>query len=186
REALPAISQTGLKGGILYYDGQFDDARFAISLLRTLFDLGGAAVNYIPVTGLLKRNGTVSGVIAEDSESGSRFEVAAKAVINATGVFADNLRRLDEPLTNPSVTVSQGTHMVLPRSFLPGDTALMVPRTSDGRVLFAIPWHDRMLVGTTDEPVPQAEIEPEAMPEERRFLLGHIERFLGRKPEPNE
>src|SRR5581483_12099126 len=106
REALPAISQTGLKGGILYYDGQFDDARFAISLLRTLFDLGGAAVNYIPVTGLLKRNGTVSGVIAEDSESGSRFEVAAKAVINATGVFADNLRRLDDPLTNPSVTVS--------------------------------------------------------------------------------
>jgi glycerol-3-phosphate dehydrogenase len=183
RESLPAIRKPGLKGGILYYDGQFDDARYAIALLRTLFDLGGLGLNYVAVRGLLKRSGRVSGVVVEDSESGSQFEVRAKVVINATGVFADDLRRMDEPQTPPAVTISQGTHIVLPRSFLPGESALMIPRTSDGRVLFAIPWHDRVLVGTTDDPAPQAELEPRAMPEERRFLLTHIERFLGRRPE---
>jgi glycerol-3-phosphate dehydrogenase len=186
RESLPTLRKAGLKGGILYYDGQFDDARYAIALLRTLFDLGGVALNYARVTGLLKRGNRVRGVVAEDTELGSRFEIPAKVVINATGVFADDLRRLDEPQTSPVVMVSQGTHVVLPRSFLPGESALMIPRTSDGRVLFAIPWHDRVLVGTTDDPVRQAEIEPRAMPDERRFLWAHIERFLGRRPEPAE
>ncbi|MGA8026417.1 MAG: glycerol-3-phosphate dehydrogenase/oxidase [Bryobacteraceae bacterium] len=186
RGALPTLRQSGLKGGILYYDGQFDDSRFAIALLRTLFDLGGTAVNYTPVIGFMKRNGTIAGVVAEDCESGSQFEAPAKIVINATGVFSDSLRRLDEPRDAPIVTVSQGTHIILPRSFLPGHTALMVPRTSDGRVLFAIPWHDRVLVGTTDEPVERAEMEPRAMPEERRFLLEHVEYYLGRKPQTNE
>ncbi len=186
REALPTIRGKGLKGGILYYDGQFDDARFAIALLRTLLDLGGAALNYAPVTRLLKRNGLVSGVIAEDSETGAQIECDAKIVINATGVFSDALRRMDDPQTPPIVRVSQGTHIVLARSFLPGESALMVPRTSDGRVLFAVPWHDRVIVGTTDDPVQRPEFEPMAMPAERQFLLDHTERFLGRKPEPHE
>jgi glycerol-3-phosphate dehydrogenase len=186
RESLPTLRKTGLKGGILYYDGQFDDARYAIALLRTLFDLGGVALNYARVTGLLKRGDRVRGVVAEAIKLGSQFEIPAKIVINATGVFADELRRVDEPQTSPVVTVSQGTHVILPRSFLPGDSALMIPRTSDGRVLFAIPWHDRVLVGTTDDPVRQAEIEPRAMPDERRFLRAHIERFLGRRPEAAE
>lgn len=185
-EALPTLRPTGLKGGILYYDGQFDDARFAIALLRTLVDLGGTALNYAPVRGLLKRAGSVRGVIAEDSETGARFEAAAKVVINATGIFADNLRRMDEPQATPAVTTSQGTHLVLPRSFLPGDAAMMIPRTADGRVLFAIPWHNRVLVGTTDDPVERPEFEPRALPEERQFLLAHIERFLGRKPQASE
>ncbi len=186
RAMLPTVRTRGLKGGILYYDGQFDDARFAIALLRTFFDLGGVAVNYAPVSGLLKRNGAVTGVTAEDRESGAPFEVTAKAIINATGVFADSIRQLDEPGAAPVVTVSQGTHIVLPRSFLPGDSALMIPRTTDGRVLFAIPWHNCVLVGTTDDPVHRSEIEPQAMSGEREFLLSHVERFLGRRPAGGE
>jgi glycerol-3-phosphate dehydrogenase len=183
RELLPMIRHTGLKGGVLYYDGQFDDARYAITLLRTLFDLGGVAINYARVTGLLKRRNRVSGVAVQDTERGSQFEVPAKLVINAAGIFADELRRMDEPQTSPVVAVSQGTHLVLARSFLPGESALMIPRTSDGRVLFAIPWHDRVLVGTTDDPTPRPELEPRAMPDERHFLLSSVERFFGRRPD---
>jgi glycerol-3-phosphate dehydrogenase len=185
-ERLPTIRHAGLKGGVLYYDGQFDDARYAITLLRTLFDLGGVAVNYARVTGLLKRQGRVTGVAVQDTEQGSQFEVPAKVVINAAGIFADEVRRMDEPQIPAVIAVSQGTHLVLPRSFLPGESALMIPRTSDGRVLFAIPWHDRVLVGTTDDPTTQPEIEPRAMPDERRFLLSSVERFLGQRPEAAE
>jgi glycerol-3-phosphate dehydrogenase len=183
---LPTIKSQGLEGGILYYDGQFDDARYAIALLRTLFDEGGIAINYAPVTGLIKRDGTICGVIAEDSESGASFECRAKVVINATGIFSDDLRRMDEPASSKILSVSQGSHVVLPREFLPGNSALMIPRTSDGRVLFAIPWHDRVLVGTTDDPVRLPEYEPRAMEDERRFLIDHVERFLGRRPMPAE
>jgi glycerol-3-phosphate dehydrogenase len=185
-EVLPTLRREKLKGGILYYDGQFDDARFAITLLRTVFDAGGTALNYARVTGLLKRNGAVSGVTAEDSETGERFECAARVVINATGIFSDDLRRMDEPQTRKIVTVSQGSHVVLPREFLPGESALMIPRTSDGRVLFAIPWHEHVVVGTTDDPVPEANYEPRAMLEERQFLVEHIGKFLGRRPAPAE
>ncbi len=185
QRALPGVRSSGLKGGIAYFDGQFDDARFAIALLRTLFELGGVALNYAPVTALLKRNGRVRGVEARDEETGAQLEIAAKVVINATGVFADSLRRMDDAQAATVIQPSQGTHLVLPRSFLPGEAALMIPRTSDGRVLFAIPWHDRVLVGTTDESVPAAAIEPRALPLERNFLLTHLERYLGR-PKPEE
>lgn len=181
-EALPNIRSSGLRGGIVYYDGQFDDARFAIALLRTFLDLGGVALNYVRVTGLLKHNGRVCGVAAEEVESGARFEVTGKLVINATGIFGDDLRRMDESEAKPMLAVSQGTHLVLPRHFLPGNAALMIPKTSDDRVLFAIPWHDRVVVGTTDNPVPRPAYEPQAMREERNFLLANIERFLGTKP----
>jgi glycerol-3-phosphate dehydrogenase len=184
--ALPTVRQQGLKGGILYYDGQFDDARFAITLLRTLFDEGGTALNYARVTGLLKNNGMVSGVIAENRETGERFDCPAKAVINATGIFSDELRQMDSPQANKILTVSQGSHLVLPREFLPSDSGLMIPRTSDGRVLFAIPWHGRVVVGTTDDPVPEPAYEPRAMPDERAFLLEHVGRYLGRRPSPHE
>jgi glycerol-3-phosphate dehydrogenase len=179
---LPTIKGDGLEGGIMYYDGQFDDARYAIALMRTLFDQGGVALNYAPVTGLLKRDGAVCGVAAEDNETCTKFECRAKVVINATGIFSDDLRRMDEPASSKILAVSQGSHIVLPREFLPGQSALMIPRTSDGRVLFAIPWHDRVLVGTTDDPVAEAEYEPRAMENERTFLIDHIERYLGRRP----
>jgi len=185
-DALPNLQPRDLQGGILYYDGQFDDARFAIALLRTLFDQGGLALNYAPVTRLLKTNGRVSGVNAEDAETGEMLELSAKVVINATGIFSDAIRQLDDPAAPAMVTASQGTHVVLPASFLPGDSALMIPRTADGRVLFAIPWHDRVLVGTTDDPVPQPEIEPRSMAQEREFLKAHIQRFLARRPEPHD
>jgi glycerol-3-phosphate dehydrogenase len=183
---LPTLNSQGLEGGILYYDGQFDDARFAVTLLRTLFDEDGLALNYGRVTGLLKQADVISGAIAEDGETGERLECRAKVVINATGIFSDDLRRMDEPASSKILAVSQGSHVVLPREFLPGNSALMIPRTSDGRVLFAIPWHDRVVVGTTDDPVPQAEYEPRAMEDERRFLIDHVERFLGRRPAATE
>ena len=179
--ALPGLQQRRLKGGILYYDGQFDDARFAIALLRTLFDAGGLALNYAPVTRLLKSDGNVCGAGAEDAESGQPLELSAKVVINATGVFSDSIRRMDDPAAPAMVAASQGTHFVLPRSFLPGDAALMIPRTADARVLFAIPWHSRVLVGTTDDPVPHPEIEPRSTAQEREFLKWHIEHYLNRR-----
>src|SRR5689334_12643728 len=184
--ALPTIDRKSLRGGILYYDGQFDDARFAITLLRTFLDEGGTALNYARVIGLLKSNGTVSGVVAEDRETGERFDCVAKTVINATGIFSDELRQMDSPDAKKVLAVSQGSHIVLPRDYLPSDSALMVPRTSDGRVLFAIPWHDRVVIGTTDDPVPQPAYEPVAMPDERAFLLEHVERYLGRRPAPGD
>jgi glycerol-3-phosphate dehydrogenase len=185
-DLLPSIRRNALKGGILYQDGQFDDARYAIALLRTFVDLGGVPLNYAPVTALLKRGGTVSGVMVRDGETGAAFECRAKAVINATGIFSDAVRRMDDSGTKPVIAVSQGSHVVLPREFLPGEAAMMIPRTSDGRVLFAIPWHDAIVVGTTDDPVPEAMYEPRAMPEERAFLIGHIERFLGRRPREDD
>jgi len=184
RSALPTLRPHALKGGILYYDGQFDDARFAITLLRTLFDLGGLALNYTPVTRLLKSHGRLCGLAATDSETGNALELSAKVVINATGIFSDLIRQMDDPFAPPMVTASQGTHFVLPPSFLPSDAALMIPRTADGRVLFAIPWHHRVLVGTTDDPVPQPAIEPRSTTQEREFLRTHIERFLGRRLDP--
>lgn len=185
-QALPTVRRSGLKGGIRYYDGQFDDARFAISLWRTLFDLEGVAVNYARVVNLLKRNGVVCGVAVKDVETGATFECNAKVVINATGIFSDSLRCIDDPQVKPIIAVSQGTHFVLPREFLPGGSALMIPKTSDGRVLFAIPWHDRVVVGTTDDPVPKPEYDPHSMSDERKFLLAHIERFLGRRPQEGD
>ncbi len=181
-EALPGVRSDGLHGGILYYDGQFDDARFAIALLRTFLDLGGTALNYAPVEQLIKRHGQVQGVIARDTETGAQIEAVGKIVVNATGIFSDELRHMDEPQAKPMLTVSQGTHFVLPRRFLPGDAALMIPKTSDGRVLFAIPWHDHVVIGTTDNPVPRPDYEPRALAEERAFLAANIERFLGAKP----
>ena len=183
---LPTVKSAGLSGGVLYYDGQFDDARYAITLMRTLFDQGGVGLNYARVTGLIKQNETICGVTAMDTETGAGFECRAKVVINATGIFSDDLRHMDEPSASKILTVSQGSHVVLPREFLPGNSALMIPRTSDGRVLFAIPWHDSVVVGTTDDPVPRADYEPRAMPDERNFLIDHIERFLGRRPTPEQ
>jgi glycerol-3-phosphate dehydrogenase len=184
--ALPTVRDDGLKGGVLYYDGQFDDARLAITLLRTLFDLGGTALNYAPVTALLKTAGRVQGVIAADTETGTIIEAAAQVVINATGVFADAVRQMDEPGAAAVVTASQGSHVVLDREFFPANSAMMIPRTSDGRVLFAIPWHTSVVVGTTDDPVPEPALEPHAMRDEQTFLMTHIERFLGRRPEARE
>ncbi len=185
-EKLPGIESAGLRGGILYHDGQFDDARYAIALLRTLEDLGGIAINYVEATGLIERGGGIVGIQARDCEEGAVFDVQAKAVINACGVHAEDTIALDGRPRGPILAVSQGSHFVLPRSFLPGDTALMIPRTADGRVLFAIPWHSALVVGTTDVPVESKSAEPRALPEEKKFLRDHIARYFGRAPRPEE
>ncbi|HEY4354989.1 MAG TPA: glycerol-3-phosphate dehydrogenase/oxidase [Acidobacteriaceae bacterium] len=179
-ERLPTVRREGLKGGILYRDGQFDDARYAIALMRTLEDLGGVALNYAEVLGLLKRNGSLEGVRVRDCESGNEFEVLARVVINATGAFSDGVLHMDGSHSGTALALSQGTHFVLPKGFMPGADALMIPKTEDGRVLFAIPWHEEVVVGTTDESVPEASSHPHAMPKETEFLAGHIQKYLGR------
>jgi glycerol-3-phosphate dehydrogenase len=187
REALrlaPTLEPQGLKGGVVYYDGQFDDARMAVALLRTFLDLGGTALNYAPATGLEKRGGRVVGVVARDAESGQELRLPAQVVVNATGVYADELRRMDDPDARPMVAPSQGIHIVLDRSFLPGDTAVMIPRTDDGRVLFAVPWHGRVVVGTTDTAVPTAELEPRPLAEDVEFKLSHTARYFAKDPTP--
>lgn len=181
-QQLPGINSQGLRGGIQYFDGQFDDARLAITLVQTIQDQGGVALNYFRVRELVKEQGRVCGVIAEDVETGNSYELRAKVVINATGIFTDEVRKLDEAACRPMLAVSQGVHLVLDASFLSHDTALMVPKTDDGRVLFAIPWHGRLLLGTTDTPRPLAELEPRALEEEIAYLLDYGTRYLARKP----
>lgn len=186
---LPTVEPAGLRGGVVYHDAQFDDARLAVALARTLDDLGGVPVNAVRVVGLLKASGPhglIAGVTARDEESGETFAVPARVVINATGVFADAVRRLDEPGVEPLLAPSQGVHLVLDRSFLPGDSAILVPHTDDGRVLFAVPWLGRVVVGTTDTPVATAALEPRPLPQEIEFLLGHAGRYLTGHPRASD
>ena len=183
---LPGIASRGLRGGVLYHDGQFDDSRYIVALLRTFQELGGTAINYVEATGLLHRNGKIVGVQARDSESDTLFELRSKVVVNATGVFSEDVLAMDGMARGSLLAMSQGTHFVLPHSFLPGSAALMVPKTADGRVLFAIPWHGATLVGTTDEAVDHASSEPRSLRSERSFLFEHIDRYFGRKPKPEE
>jgi len=181
--AVPTVAPAGLRGGIVYHDGQFDDARLAISLARTLVDLGGIALNYCQVTRFLKTAGITSGVVAHDHESGREYQLQAKVVINATGVFTDTVRLLDDSAAVAVITPSQGIHLVLDQSFLPGNSAIMVPHTDDGRVLFAIPWLDRVLVGTTETAVVDIAAEPCPGADEIDFLLEHVGRYLVSRPE---
>ncbi|MFH0909133.1 MAG: glycerol-3-phosphate dehydrogenase/oxidase [bacterium] len=183
---IPTIEPDGLRGGVIYHDAQFDDARLAINLAQTLCDLGGTAANYVQVRGLLKTDGPVRGVTARDVESGADLDVRARCVINATGVFVDAVRRMDEPGAVAMVAPSQGIHLVLDRSFLPGNSAIMVPHTDDGRVLFAVPWLDRVMIGTTDTPVAEATLDPVPLAEEVAFLFRHAARYLTRDPAPRD
>jgi glycerol-3-phosphate dehydrogenase len=179
---IPTLEPDGLRGGIIYYDGQFDDARLSICLAQTAADLSAILLNYTPVVALRKHHELVRGVLARDLETGAEHELSARVVVNATGVFTDTIRNLDEPYSAPIIAPSQGVHIVLKRSFLPGDSAIMVPRTDDGRVLFAIPWHGRALIGTTDTTVSRTELEPRPFDHEIDFLLEHAARYLHKDP----
>lgn len=182
-EALPGIKTDGLLGGVLYHDGQFDDSRLAINLVQSIVEKGGCAINYTKVTGLLKTStGQLCGVTVVDEESGKAYEVKGKAVVNATGVFVDDILHMDNQKAPKSICVSQGVHLVLDKSFYPSDHALMIPETSDGRVLFAVPWHDKVVVGTTDTPVEEASLEPTALEKEIRFILDTAAAYLSKRP----
>jgi glycerol-3-phosphate dehydrogenase len=171
-ERLPTIKTEGLRGGVIYYDGQFDDSRLLINLVATAYDQGATLLNYAPVTALTQDGeGFVNGVRFSDAETGEGFEIQARVVINATGPFTDSVRRLAEPSAQPIIAPSQGIHLVFDRSFLAGDSAIMVPHTSDGRVMFAIPWHGHTLVGTTDTPIAEPALEPIAQEQEIEFIL---------------
>lgn len=178
RRLLPTVKSAGLRGGVLYFDGQFDDARLALALARTAEAKGAVVVNYARVERLLKTDGRLAGAVVVDQETGRPLTVKARAVLNATGIFTDEIRRLDDPAIDPMLAFSSGVHLTLDRSFLPGDEALMIPQTNDGRVLFAVPWQDHVIIGTTDEPRTTAELEPRPLESEVRFLLEHANDYL--------
>ncbi len=181
--AIPGVREDGLLGGVEYHDAQFDDARMALALARTAAERGACIANRVRCVGLVKDDGEVVGADVRDEESGRCFRIRASIVVNATGVFADEIRRFDDAKAATSLVVSRGTHIVLPRAFLPGDHAIMVPHTDDGRVLFVIPWHGRTLVGTTDTQVERAELEPRASSDDIDFILRNAGRYLSREPQ---
>ena len=195
-ELAPNLDEEDLRGGVLYHDGQFDDARLAIHLAMTAVDYGATVLNYMSAEGLIKENNKVCGVKAKDmlndASQSSAFEIKAKVVINATGIFSDSIAKMDDADAEPMITHSQGIHLVFDKEYLPSDTAIMIPRTDDGRVLFAVPWHNKTIVGTTDTPVSvdgSVETghalslqEPVALKQEIDFIMQHITRYLGKDP----
>jgi len=182
-ERIPTLQQEGLRGGVLYYDGQFDDSRLLINLVQTAAEQGACLLNYAPVVRLLKNgDGMVAGLAFRDEEGGSEYSLFAHCVVNATGAFSDEVRRQDDPKIEPLISPSQGVHIVLDRSFLPRDTAIMVPHTRDGRVMFAIPWKGKVVVGTTDTPIPNVSLEPHPLQGEIEFILETARNYLAKPP----
>jgi glycerol-3-phosphate dehydrogenase len=181
---LPLLKSEGLKGGVVYHDGQFDDSRMALCLAESCIDKGGTVLNYFKVTGLLKdEREKINGVKASDIGSGEEFDFKANLVINATGIFADEITRMDNQSSKPTIRPSQGVHIVLDKSFLQSDSAIMIPKTDDGRVLFAIPWYNEVVIGTTDTPLDIISLEPVALEKEINFILQTAEKYLIKPPQ---
>ena len=182
-QKLPNVNPDGLTGGVVYYDGQFDDTRLLINLIATAADQGATLLNYAKVTALNKGNdGIINGASWQNVETGETVTARAKVVVNATGTFTDSVRRLAEPDVSQMIAPSQGAHLVFDRSFLPGSNAILVPHTKDGRVMFAIPWHGHTLVGTTDTPMKETSLEPVALEKEIEFILETAGLYLEKKP----
>jgi glycerol-3-phosphate dehydrogenase len=180
---LPLLKPEGLKGGIVYHDGQFDDSRMAIALASACVENGGTVLNYFRVNTLLKdEKGKITGVKVKDIESGKEYLINGRLVINATGIFADEIHKMDDPLSKPTIRPSQGVHVVIDHSFLQSSSAIMIPKTDDGRVLFAIPWYGKVVVGTTDTPLETITLEPRALEMEIDFILNTAGNYLTRPP----
>ncbi len=179
---IPNVNQKGLRGGVIYHDGQFDDARMAISMAQTAENHGATLLNYCGATKLIKSNGILSGVIVTDTLANQSFTVMAKVIINATGVFSDKIIQMDQPEAQNKIRPSQGVHLVLDKKFLKGPHAIMIPHTTDGRVLFAVPWNDYVVVGTTDTPIKEPALEPIALEQEIDFILANASIYMTQKP----
>lgn len=182
-EMLPAVAEKNLTNGVIYHDGQFDDSRLAINIAQTAIEKGACLLNYVKVVNLLKNdNNQIIGVEAINHETGKKYEIKGSAIINATGVFTNAIMKLNDTVYKKYIVPSQGIHLVFDQSFLPGEHALMIPKTSDGRVLFAVPWHNRIVVGTTDTLIRKHSLEPIALESEIEFVLETAQRFLAKKP----
>ncbi len=180
---LPTVKKQGLKGGVLYHDGQFDDARLAINMAQTAMEKGASVINYAKVVSLSKdEKGKLNGLTFTDLISGNNYTVKAKAIINATGVFADDINKMDHGTDKKSISPSQGVHIMIDKKFCPTDSAIMIPKTADGRVLFAVPWHGKIILGTTDIPVKQESLEPEPTEKEIDFILETASNYLNPAP----
>lgn len=183
---IPTVETEGLDGGVIYYDGQFDDARLLINMVQTAIEQGAIMANYMKVTQLVKDSDQIDGFEVQDEETGKLYNIKAKVVINATGVFSDSVRKMDDPDAENIMTSSQGVHLVLDKSFLPGNSAIMVPHTEDGRVLFAVPWYNRTLIGTTETYIEDYKLEPIPQQQEIDFLLNHAAKYLTKDPEKKD
>ena len=186
-EKIPTMQPGKITAGVVYHDGQFDDSRMAVNVLQSSVEHGAHVLNYASVKGLSKNEeGIVNGVVFTDQETGKVYSVKGKAIINATGVFADQVLQMDKPGAEKTIRPSQGVHVVLDKSFLPGDHAIMIPKTDDGRVLFAVPWHGKVVVGTTDTPVDSASLEPVALEEEIKFILTTAGKYMTKAPKRSD
>ena len=183
---IPNVKQEDLRGGVIYHDGQFDDARMAVSIAQTAENHGATLLNYVGVTGLEKQNDLITGLTATDTLTNTDYQLKARVVINATGVFSDQIFQLDQPESPAMIRPSQGVHLVLEKKFLKGPHAIMIPQTSDGRVLFAVPWHQHVVVGTTDTPIDTASAEPIALEEEIDFILANAAAYMTQKPKRSD
>ena len=177
---MQGINEEKLYGGILYFDGQFDDTRLAVELAATAALQGATVLNYSKVEGIVRTNDKVKGITFRDTITGTVYTVKAKVVVNATGVFADAVMQMDKPSNDKLIAPSQGVHIVVDKSFFPGNAAMMIPKTEDGRVLFAVPWHNKIILGTTDTPVKDISIEPKPLQEEIGFIIHHTNKYLSK------
>lgn len=182
-EKIENVETKDLRGGVIYYDGQFDDSRLAINIAQTINENNGVAINYMEVNSLMKTSNMISGVIAIDKETNKEYKIHSRVVINATGIFTNNIIKLDQIDADDLVTLSQGIHIVLEKKFLKGNSAIMVPHTEDGRVLFAVPWYDKVIVGTTDTKVNEPLLEPKPYKEEIEYILQHAQKYMSSAPE---
>ena len=181
------INPDKISAGVVYFDGQFDDSRMAINTLQSASEMGATVINYCNVNNLIKDDaGKLTGVSFTDEESGKIHEIKGKQIVNATGVFADDVLRMDSPGAKKTIAPSQGVHLILDKSFLPGDDAITIPKTDDGRVLFLVPWHNRVIVGTTDTPIAEESLEPVALEEEVDFILKTAGRYLTKAPKRSD
>ena len=182
-QALPGVREAGLLGGVAYWDGQFDDARMALAFAQTAHKLGAQLFNHTEVASLQRDSDGFTTLALRERLHLQHSEVRARCVVNATGVWVDQLRQhapSDPAHTTQLVSPSQGVHLVVDRAFLPGNQALLVPRTRDGRVLFAVPWLGKLVLGTTDTPRHDLPREPQAFEHERQFILNEASAVLQR------